>query len=122
MQQPKTDPIKTVLTIVIGLLVVHLATGWKWPMTAALVIGILGMFSDYLAVRIDFLWMKLAYVLSLIVPNILLSAIFFLFLFPVAVLSRIFGKKNALFLRNPMGSTYITNNTVFDKASFEKTW
>jgi hypothetical protein len=122
MQQPKTDPIKTVLTISMGFLVLHLATAWQWPQMVALVVGVLGMFSTYLSIKIDYLWMKLAWVLSLIVPNILLSAVFFLFLFPVAVLSRIFGKKDPLFLRNPKGSVYVSSDKVFDKAGFEKTW
>lgn len=122
MKHTKTDPTKTVLTIAVGMVIIHLVTEWHWPLIVAIVVGLTGMFSNYLAVKIDFLWMKLAWVLSLIVPNILLSTIFFLFLFPVAVLSRIFGNKNTLFLSNPKGSTYIINNTVFDKASFEKTW
>lgn len=122
MQPPKTDPIKTVLTIAMGFLVLHLATGWRWPLMVSLVVGVLGMFSTYLSIKIDFLWMKLAWVLSLIVPNILLSAVFFLFLFPIAVLSRIFGKKDPLFLRNPKESVYVSSDKVFDKAGFEKTW
>lgn len=122
MKQTKTEPTKTVLTIAVGLVIIHLITHWKWPLMAAVGVGLMGMFSTYMAEKIDFLWMKLAWVLSLIVPNILLSAIFFLFLFPVAVLSRVFGRKDTLFLSNPKGSTYFTNSTVFDKASFEKTW
>jgi hypothetical protein len=122
MKKTVTDPIKTVLTIVTGLVIIHLVIGQKWPLMVATVIGLIGMFSEPLAKKVDFLWMKLAWVLSLIVPNILLSTIFFLFLFPVAVLSRVFGRKDTLFLSNPKGSTYVTNSTVFDKASFEKTW
>jgi hypothetical protein len=122
MKHTKTDPTKTVLTIAVGMMVIHLASGWHWPLITALTVGLMGMFSTYLAVKIDFLWMKLAWVLSLIVPNILLSAIFFLFLFPVAVMYRLFGKKDPLFLKNRIDSTYITNNRTFDPASFEKTW
>ena len=122
MKTPKTEPTKTVLTIVVGMVVIHVVAGWQWPLIAAIVVGLLGMFSTYLSIKIDFLWMKLAWVLSLIVPNILLSAVFFLFLFPVAVLSRMFGKKAPLFLKNPKGSTYISNNRTFDIPSFEKTW
>jgi hypothetical protein len=122
MKHTKTDPTKTVLTIAVGMIITYLVAHWQWPLMVALGVGLMGMFSAYLAEKIDFLWMKLAWVLSLIVPNILLSTIFLLFLFPVAVLSRVFGRKDTLFLSNPKGSTYVTNSTVFDKASFEKIW
>ena len=75
-----------------------------------------------LAEKIDFLWMKLAWVLSLIIPNILLSAIFYLFLFPIALLSRIFGNNDPLHLKNKGDSNYVDNEKEFDKASFEKPW
>jgi len=66
--------------------------------------------------------MKLAWVLSLIIPNILLSSIFFLFLFPIALLSRLFGKKDPLMLKNPEKSVFRNQEKKFDKSSFENPW
>lgn len=66
--------------------------------------------------------MKLAGFLSLIIPNILLGIIFFLLLFPIALLSRLFGKNDSLNLKNKSGSTFKNVNKEFDKISFEKTW
>ena len=116
------EPVKTVLVIVVGFLIVYGVWRLEWALTTALVIGIAGLLSGYLAEKIDFLWMKLAWVLSLIVPNILLSVIFFLFLTPIAWLSRIFGEKNPLSLRNSSPSLFKEYKKVFDQKSFERPW
>lgn len=122
MKAVKTTPIKTVLTICVGMLVVHLLTGVQWPLTVSLVVGVAGLVSERLAQLIDLLWMKLAYVLSLIMPKVMLSAVFYLVLFPVALLSRLFGGKNPLMLKDPGATTYITVNRSFDREGFEKMW
>ena len=122
MQKLKSDPVKTCLTISVGFLVVYLITKAQWPLTVALVVGLIGMLSGFLAKKVDWLWMKLAMVLSFIVPNILLSAVFYLFLFPVALLARLFGKSDPLLLKNSKSSTYKAENKVFEKESFENPW
>ena len=122
MNLKRTDPVKTVLTITVGFIVVYLITKLHWAIIVALVIGVIGVFSVFLSKKIDFLWMKLAWILSLIVPNILLGAIFFLFLFPISLLSKIFRKKDPLHLKNKANSVYKTNDKIFEKKSFENTW
>lgn len=122
MKKIKSDPIKTILTISVGFLIVYLATDWRWAIIVSLVVGLIGMFSPYLSRKVDYLWMKLSYLLGLIVPNILLGIIFYLFLFPISVLSKLFGKKDPLFLTNRQNSTYVTASKRFDKSSFEKPW
>lgn len=120
--QLKSDPIKTILVITVGMLVVYVATKWHPALVIALVIGLSGILSNYLAKKIDFLWMKLTWVLSLIVPNILLSIIFYVLLTPIALLSRIFSKNDQLFLKNTSQSTFKEYNKNFDKDSFKNPW
>jgi hypothetical protein len=122
MSAPKTNPTKTVLTITVGFMVIYLATEWEWAIIVALSVGLIGVVSTFLSKQIDFLWMKLSWVLSMIVPNIILSLIFFLFLFPIALLSKVFTKKDLLHLKNNRDSVFIENDKHFDKASFEKTF
>jgi hypothetical protein len=122
MKKQKTDPAKTVLTIAVGFIVLYLITKWDWTISVALVVGLTGIFSTYLSRMIDFLWMKLAWLLNLIMSHILLSTIFFLFLFPIAILSRIFGESDPLNLKNKAGSAFINSNKLFSKTSFEKPW
>lgn len=118
----KSNPTKTVLTITVGFLVVYLITKWQWALTVAGIVGLAGLFSDFLAEKIEWLWMKLTWVLSLIVPNILLSLLFFLFLFPVALLMKLTSKKNFLQLKNSDTTTWIAQTKVFDAKSMENPW
>jgi len=121
-KQIKSNPTKTVLVIAVGFLIIYFFSGWKWALNVSLIVGVLGLLSDYLAEKIDYLWMKLTWVLSMIVPNILLSLIFYIFLTPIALLSKVFGEKNQLSLKNTQDSLFKDNTKPFDKTSFEKTW
>jgi len=117
----KTNPVQTVLTITVGLIVVYLVTDIRWILLSALIIGAIGIFSPFLSKQIDYLWMKLAWVLSLIVPNILLSIVFYLFLFPIALLSRL-SRKDELMIKKQQKTLFRNRTQTFDKAYFEKTW
>jgi len=118
----KSNPTKTVLTITVGFLVVYLISKWQWALSVAGIIGIAGLLSDFLAQKIEWVWMKLTWILSLIVPNILLTVLFFLFLFPIALLAKMSRNKNALQLKNPGESTWILQTKQFDRKSMENPW
>lgn len=118
----KSDSTKTVLTITVGFIAIYLMTRVNWVLYLALFIGLCGVLSPFLSRKIDFLWMKLTLLLSYIVPNILLSVIFYFFLFPVALLSKVFGKKDPLKIKKTEGSLYVSSEKEFSKSSFEKTW
>ncbi|MFK7933167.1 MAG: hypothetical protein AB8G22_06630 [Saprospiraceae bacterium] len=118
----KTNPYQTVLVICIGLVILHWWSQWNWALMAAIVIGLLSIISPFIAKKIDLLWMKLAYVLSLFVPNILLSVVYFLLLVPIALLARIFGGKDALQLKKQDSSTFKNRKVTFTAADFEKPW
>lgn len=122
MQNYKSNPKNTVLVISMGLLIIYLMMGWKPAVYASLGIGLIGVFSDVLSKKIEFVWMKLAWVLSLIVPNILLSIVFFFILCPIAFMSRVFGKKDPLMLKSRKESMYKKRDYTFNKGDFEKPW
>lgn len=111
----------TVLVICMGFLVLFLAFEWKWALYTSLAIGVLAIASSFLSRQIEWAWMKLALVLGYIVPNILLSIVFFIFLLPIALLSRI-GGKDPLMLSGKYKSYFIDINKQMDKKAFEKTW
>ncbi|HLG41310.1 MAG TPA: hypothetical protein VI461_16645 [Chitinophagaceae bacterium] len=118
----KTDTSKsTVLVICMGFLVVYLVFHVKWALYTSLGIGVLAIASSFLSQKIEWGWNKLSLVLGYIVPNILLSAVFFFFLLPISLLSKLF-KKDTLMLSAKYKSYFIDINKEMDKASFEKTW
>jgi hypothetical protein len=118
----KSNPSKTVLTITVGFLIVYLATQMIWALTVAVTVGLMGVFSTYLAEKIEWIWMKLTWVLSLIVPNILLSAVFYIFLFPVALLAKLFSSKNALQLKVNTDTVYRETKKTFTSKDFDNPW
>ena len=111
----------TILVISMGFLVFHLIFGWKWALYVALGVGILGIASPWLSQQIEWAWMKLAKVLGYIVPNILLSIVFFIFLFPMAVIQRLF-RKDPLMLSPKHNTYFIEVNKQMEKPEFEKIW
>lgn len=122
MLNTKTDPIKTVLIIVLGLLILYLKFQLNWILYVALFIAAGGVVSQKITKIIDFLWMKLAWVLSLIVPKIILTIIFYVLLFPIATMAKVLGVKNGIVLKNNDTSSFKEVNKIFEKTTFEKPW
>jgi hypothetical protein len=122
MKKRKPNPKLTVLIICIALVILHLMTGWRWPLPAAFFIGLAGVASRYLSGWIDFLWMKLTSLLNRALSHVILLAIFFLLLLPVALLARLFGNQDPLNLKNTTPSNFKDVGKPFDKTSFEKLW
>jgi len=118
----KTDTSKsTVLVITVGFIALYLFLSQEWAIYAALIIGFIGALSSWMSIKIEWLWFKLAYVLSKIVPTVLLTAIFYLFLFPLSLISRLYTK-DPLILKNIKNTTFIDVAKIDVKKSMEKTW
>lgn len=122
MIDTNTNPIKTVLIIVIGLIIIYLNSQLNWTLYLALTIAVGSFFSSKVAYIIDYIWMKLAWLLSLIVPKVILTCVFYLILFPIATVSKILGVKNGIILTNNSDSAFKKVNKQFEKATFEKPW
>lgn len=118
----KVDTSKsTVLVICMGFLVLYLIFGWKWALYTSLGVGVLAIASSFLSKKIEWAWGKLSLILGYIVPNILLSVIFFFFLLPLSLIAKLFNKDTLM--RSKKYNTYFIDvNKAMDKASFEKTW
>ncbi len=112
---------KTILTIIVGFLVLFLLTKWFWIIYVITGIGVLSLLSSKASAGIVYLWMGLSRVLSYIIPNVLLSTIFYLVLTPFAIISRILDQ-NELALKNKATSLWHTEDRAVQKDSFEKSW
>lgn len=117
----KEKNLETILTISMGFIVLSFAFENQWMLYVATVVGLSGIFSNFLSSKISWAWYKLAEVLGMIIPKILLSIVFYLFLFPIALLSRI-GSKDPMKLKKGYQSYYTDRTTEFKKEDFEKTW
>jgi hypothetical protein len=118
----KTDTSKsTILIISMGFLTLYLVFFWQWAVIVSLIVGVVGILSSFLSKKIEWGWMKLAQFMGYIIPNILLSIVFFLFLFPISLLSKLFSK-DPLMLSKSHKTYFVDVHKIADKVSFEKTW
>lgn len=118
----QNEPLKTVLVITAGMLVFYFFKRYDWLLYVAIIISIAGLLSPFMARKIDQLWMKLAYILSFIAPTIFLTALFYVFLFPVSLLYRLFRKTDPLILTNNVNSTFKDTEKKFAPRHFENLW
>lgn len=86
----------------------------------ALGIGVASFFPP-LERLVVWIWGKIALVLGWINTKIILSLVFFIFLTPFALLSRIFSK-NALQLKQESKSTFVERNHTYTKKDLENIW
>lgn len=112
---------ETMFTIAVGFVFVSLISGKDWPLYISLTTGIAGIFSDFISSKIAWVWFKLGDLMNMVFPKIILTIVFYLFLFPIALLSRI-GSKDPMKLKKGYTSYYTDRTTQFKKDDFEKTW
>jgi len=111
----------TILIISMGFLFLYFVFEWQWAIIVSFVVGVVGIISPFLSQKLEWIWMKLAHLLGYIIPNILLTIVFFLFLCPIAFLSRFFNK-DPLMLSKKYKTYFLDTHKGIDKKSLEKTW
>ena len=120
----EADKAKAQLVIVTGLLVFYFIFGsrYPWLLYAAGTIGVICIAIPIVGGWIVKGWFKLAEILGAINGRILLSLVFFLILFPIAVLSRL-GRKNPLSLRSEhKDSAFTERNHLYTPKDLAQVW
>jgi hypothetical protein len=116
------DRFKTILVIVTGLL----AIGWIFDVPVlekiALVIGVISILIPPAARAIEWIWMKLALGLGWINSRILLSLIYFVFLMPLAWLSRLFTKDPLALKKEKRSTLFVTRDHLYTGKDLENIW
>lgn len=115
------ERVKAQLVIVTGLLIIYFFTKSVYWLYAAAVIGVLSLAIPAVGNGIVWLWFKLAEVLGKINGTIILTILFWVFLFPIALLYRVFSK-NPLSLKNDTASLYHDRNHTYTKEDLENMW
>ena len=122
LQNMQQDRFKTILVIVTGLLAFSLAFDIDWLGKIALAIGILSVFIPLAAKGIEWLWLKLALMLGWTNSRILLSVIYFGFLMPIALVSRVFTKDPLSINGKKANSLFVTRNQTYKKSDLNNVW
>ncbi|MFI5220243.1 MAG: hypothetical protein ACHQNT_12220 [Bacteroidia bacterium] len=116
------EKIKALLVIVTGLVILFFIFKGKGFLYAAAIIGVASLAIPIAGDGIIWLWFKIAEVLGWINSRILLSLIFYIFLFPIALLARAATKSKMHLKRVKDNSVYDTRNHKYTGKDLENIW
>jgi len=114
------NPNKSILTIVIGFLILYLFFHQPWMIYASLAIGISSLLSPTIANWILRAWFGIAKVLGFINSRIILTLIYYLVLFPLSILSKL--RSNQMILKKRQTTYYTDRNHSYQKEDLENPW
>ncbi len=117
----KDKHLGTILVFVIVLTILFLIYQNVKLLYAALVLGAIALLIPALSRKIHIVWMKFAELLGLVMNKVILGLVFFIFLVPVALLSKVF-RKNPLKIKRGTKSYFIERNFTYTKKSLEQLW
>ena len=118
---PRDNTISTMLILSMGCFALFILNHWYCALWASLTIDAIGIFIPWLSIKITWAWMKLANIMGFIFPKILLTLIFFLILFPIALISKIF-RRDPLMRLGKYSTYFIDVNKEATPESFRKMW
>lgn len=122
MRISEVDKVKAQLVIVTGLLVLFFIFKSDYFLYAAVLVGLVSIAIPFLGDLLVKGWFKLAEILGRINGSILLTLVFFVFLFPIALLSRL-GRKNPLGLqKEKTDSVFMERNHRYTAKDLENVW
>ena len=87
----------------------------------ALVAGSIGVLLPGISRKVHSAWMKLAELLGSVMNKVILGIVFFIFLVPIALLSRLF-RKNPFKQKKESNSYFSERNFTYTKKSLEQLW
>ncbi|MDD5528933.1 MAG: hypothetical protein PHX21_02765 [bacterium] len=114
--------LETILVISTGLIVIYSFTHIKSLLIIALLLNIIGLCSNFLAGKINWLWFKIAELLGFITSKVLLSIVFFVFLLPISLLYRLFNRNSTMQLKKTRKTYYFTRNHKYTPKDLENVW
>ncbi len=114
--------LETILVLTGALIIFFLIYKINDLLYIALGLIIISILSKQLTYYISWIWLKLAEGMGFVVSKITLSIIYYVFLFPIALLSRL-SNKNSLILKNKNKKTlYVDRNVKYSSKDLENIW
>ena len=120
--------VEAILVIVLGFLIIFFGfkyfkgVQYDWMLYVSGVVGVLSMMSDTIMNGITWVWFKIAEVMGTYVMGpLLLGIVFFLILFPISVLARIFSKDD-LMLKRRDDTYFVDRSHAYSAKDIENIW
>lgn len=113
---------ESILGIVVGFAILFYFFQAQWLLGVSIIVGLLGLFSKTVAGWIHWGWMRLVGFIGYINSHLLLGIIFFIILFPIAMLYRLVNRKDTLQLKRSSDSSYTERNHAYTPKDLENLW
>ena len=117
----KEKKLEAMLVIAAGFILLFFIFKIKWFLLTAFLIAALGALSELFTNAVTWLWFKIAEILGWINSRILLGIVFFIFLFPMALLMKALNKITVQLKRNK-SSYYSERDHLYTPEDLENTW
>ncbi len=114
--------LETMLVLTVAAVVAQFIFKDKYSLYVAIGFGVTGLFLPWLSMWITTGWMGLAEILGKISSTVILTLLFFLILFPSALLKKVFGKEGTYVKKKREGSYFQERNVTFTKEHLENPW
>lgn len=118
----RSKQLETILTLCVALAIFFLIFQIKTLLILLIGLGLIGMFSHYLSDKIAWAWLKLAEGLGFVTSKILLTAVFIVFLCPMALVSNLFGRNKMQLKKTTGNSYYVVRNHEFSRRDLKNMW
>lgn len=112
---------ETILVLVVACLILYWIVGKKYLLITAIALGLIGILFPFLANMIHWAWMKLGAGMGYLTSRIILVLIFFLVLYPLSLISKLF-RKNVMKMGPGINSYFKDRNFVYTRESMENPW
>ncbi len=113
---------ETILAIILGLLVIWYFTHVKELVFVSLALAFIGLLVQTVASWITWFWLKLSHAMGWVMSKVIMSLVFYLVLFPIALLSRLFTKGNLQLKKSSSNSYYKDRSHVYEANELENPW
>ena len=118
----KQDVYRNIAVIVGGLLIISLVFDFEVLVYISAVIAMASGLFPPVGRMINWLWMRLALILGWFNSRVLLSVVYFILLFPIALVSRLFTKDSLQLKPKEKKSYFEERNHTFTKEDLINTW
>lgn len=118
----RREVLENILVLSLAPVAVYLVWGgrpWLW---GGLSIGLLGLLWPAAGALLAKAWQQLAHLLGRVNGSLLLGLVFFLVLWPTALLARLFRREDRLQLRRKTGSYFQVREHTFTAEDLQDPW
>lgn len=118
----ENSPYKSILGLLFGLCLLYVFKRFEWIPYFLCAILLLAILFKKFVIFFDKISHQFILFMGKILSTIILIVFYYLLLFPISLISKIFSKKDNLQLKKPTISNFKETNKSFSKESFENLW